>query len=224
MTEDLGAQTAGVAAQPAPAAVSPAAASPMPGKASHATGVDRPRIEAAVRELLIGIGEDPDRPGLVGTPDRVARACEELFSGLADDPARHLRKQFHEEGNEELVVVRDIPFHSMCEHHILPFIGRAHVAYIPRDGRITGLSKIARCVAGFAARPQLQERLTSQVADAMMAELDPVGVMVVIEAEHTCMTMRGIRAAGAMTVTSAVRGTLKTDNKTREEALRLLGR
>lgn len=191
---------------------------------SPANGVDRPRIEAAVRELLIGIGEDPDRPGLVGTPDRVARACEELFSGLADDPARHLRKQFHEEGNEELVVVRDIPFHSMCEHHILPFIGRAHVAYIPRDGRITGLSKIARCVAGFAARPQLQERLTGQVADAMMAELDPVGVMVVIEAEHTCMTMRGIRAAGAMTVTSAVRGTLKTDNKTREEALRLLGR
>lgn len=192
--------------------------------ASPANGVDRPRIEAAVRELLIGIGEDPDRPGLVGTPDRVARACEELFSGLADDPARHLRKQFHEEGNEELVVVRDIPFHSMCEHHILPFIGRAHVAYIPRDGRITGLSKIARCVAGFAARPQLQERLTGQVADAMMAELDPVGVMVVIEAEHTCMTMRGIRAAGAVTVTSAVRGTLKTDNKTREEALRLLGR
>ncbi|MEE1372374.1 MAG: GTP cyclohydrolase I, partial [Parolsenella sp.] len=117
-----------------------------------------------------------------------------------------------------------IPFHSMCEHHILPFIGRAHVAYIPRDGRITGLSKIARCVAGFAARPQLQERLTGQVADAMMAELDPVGVMVVIEAEHTCMTMRGIRAAGAMTVTSAARGTLKTDNKAREEALRLLGR
>ena len=196
----------------------------LTASASPAGGVDRPRIEAAVRELLIGIGEDPDRPGLVGTPDRVARACEELFSGLADDPARHLRKQFHEEGNEELVVVRDIPFHSMCEHHILPFIGRAHVAYIPRDGRITGLSKIARCVAGFAARPQLQERLTGQVADAVMAELDPVGVMVVIEAEHTCMTMRGIRAAGAMTVTSAVRGTLKTDNKTREEALRLLGR
>ena len=221
MTENLRTHAAGEAAQPAPdAAVTPAQAA----FAAPARGVDRPRIEAAVRELLIGIGEDPDRPGLVGTPDRVARACEELFSGLADDPARHLRKQFHEEGNEELVVVRDIPFHSMCEHHILPFIGRAHVAYIPRDGRITGLSKIARCVAGFAARPQLQERLTGQVADAMMAELDPVGVMVVIEAEHTCMTMRGIRAAGAMTVTSAVRGTLKTDNKTREEALRLLGR
>lgn len=185
-------------------------------------GVDRPRVEAAVRELLIGIGEDPDRPGLVGTPDRVARACEELFGGIADDPARHLRKQFYESGNEELVVVRDIPFHSMCEHHLLPFIGRAHVAYIPRDGRITGLSKIARCVAGYAARPQLQERLTAQVADAMVDELDPLGVLVVIEAEHTCMTMRGIRAAGAMTVTSAVRGSLRSDARSREEALSLL--
>ena len=185
-------------------------------------GVDRPRVEAAVRELLIGIGEDPDRPGLVGTPDRVARACEELFGGISDDPARHLRKQFHEPGNEELVVVRDIPFHSMCEHHLLPFIGRAHVAYIPRDGRITGLSKIARCVAGYAARPQLQERLTAQVADAMVDELDPLGVLVVIEAEHTCMTMRGIRAAGAMTVTSAVHGSLRSDARSREEALSLL--
>ena len=185
-------------------------------------GVDRPRVEAAVRELLIGIGEDPDRPGLVGTPDRVARACEELFGGIADDPARHLRKQFHEPDNEELVVVRDIPFHSMCEHHLLPFIGRAHVAYIPRDGRITGLSKIARCVAGYAARPQLQERLTAQVADAMVDELDPLGVLVVIEAEHTCMTIRGIRAAGAMTVTSAVRGSLRSDARSREEALSLL--
>ena len=185
-------------------------------------GVNRERVEAAVRELLIGIGEDPDRPGLVGTPDRVARACEELFGGIADDPARHLRKQFHEPGNEELVVVRDIPFHSMCEHHLLPFIGRAHVAYIPRDGRITGLSKIARCVAGYAARPQLQERLTAQIADAMVDELDPLGVLVVIEAEHTCMTMRGIRAAGAMTVTSAVRGLLRSDARSREEALSLL--
>ena len=223
MTENLRTQMAGAPEEGA-TGVEAQGQERLTASASPAGGVDRPRIEAAVRELLIGIGEDPDRPGLVGTPDRVARACEELFSGLADDPARHLRKQFHEEGNEELVVVRDIPFHSMCEHHILPFIGRAHVAYIPRDGRITGLSKIARCVAGFAARPQLQERLTGQVADAMMAELDPAGVMVVIEAEHTCMTMRGIRAAGAMTVTSAVRGTLKTDNKTREEALRLLGR
>lgn len=189
---------------------------------NESRGVNRERVEAAVRELLIGIGEDPDRPGLVGTPDRVARACEELFGGIADDPARHLRKQFHEPGNEELVVVRDIPFHSMCEHHLLPFIGRAHVVYIPRDGRITGLSKIARCVAGYAARPQLQERLTAQVADAMVDELDPLGVLVVIEAEHTCMTMRGIRAAGAMTVTSAVRGSLRSDARSREEALSLL--
>lgn len=189
---------------------------------NQAGNVDRARVEAAVRELLIGIGEDPDRPGLAGTPDRVARACEELFGGLGDDPARHLRKQFREQGNEELVVVRDIPFHSMCEHHLLPFIGRAHVAYIPRDGRITGLSKIARCVAGYAARPQLQERLTAQVADAMVSELDPLGVLVVIEAEHTCMTMRGIRAAGAMTVTSAVRGSLRSDARSREEALSLL--
>lgn len=189
---------------------------------NESRGVNRERVEAAVRELLIGIGEDPDRPGLVGTPDRVARACEELFGGIADDPARHLRKQFHEPGNEELVVVRDIPFHSMCEHHLLPFIGCAHVAYIPRDGRITGLSKIARCVAGYAARPQLQERLTAQVADAMVDELDPLGVLVVIEAEHTCMTMRGIRAAGAMTVTSAVRGSLRSDARSREEALSLL--
>ena len=189
---------------------------------NQAGNVDRARVEAAVRELLIGIGEDPDRPGLAGTPDRVARACEELFGGLGDDPARHLRKQFREQGNEELVVVRDIPFHSMCEHHLLPFIGRAHVAYIPRDGRITGLSKIARCVAGYAARPQLQERLTAQVADAMVSELDPLGVLVVIEAEHTCMTMRGIRAAGAMTVTSAVRGSLRSDARSREETLSLL--
>ena len=189
---------------------------------NQAGNVDRARVEAAVRELLIGIGEDPDRPGLAGTPDRVARACEELFGGLGDDPARHLRKQFREQGNEELVVVRDIPFHSMCEHHLLPFIGRAHVAYIPRDGRITGLSKIARCVAGYAARPQLQERLTAQVADAMVSELDPLGVLVVIEAEHTCMTMRGICAAGAMTVTSAVRGSLRSDARSREEALSLL--
>lgn len=189
---------------------------------NQAGNVDRARVEAAVRELLVGIGEDPDRPGLAGTPDRVARACEELFGGLGDDPARHLRKQFREQGNEELVVVRDIPFHSMCEHHLLPFIGRAHVAYIPRDGRITGLSKIARCVAGYAARPQLQERLTAQVADAMVSELDPLGVLVVIEAEHTCMTMRGIRAAGAMTVTSAVRGSLRSDARSREETLSLL--
>lgn len=193
----------------------------MAGQAT--SKIDRPRAEAAIRELLYAIGEDPNREGLQGTPDRVARACEELFAGLSDDPAHYLRKQFQEDHNEEMVIVRDIPFHSMCEHHLLPFIGKAHVAYIPRAGRITGLSKIARCVAGFAARPQVQERLTAEIADAMVAELNPLGVMVVIEAEHTCMTMRGVRAAGAVTVTSSVRGCFKQNEKTRTEALRLLG-
>lgn len=196
-----------------------------PGRISELTygKLDKPRVEAAVRELLAAIGEDPDRPGLVGTPDRVARACEEIFGGMQEDPGRYLRKQFHEPGNEEMVVVRDIPFASMCEHHVLPFMGKASVCYIPRDGRITGLSKIARCVAGYAHRLQLQERLTSQIADAMVRELDPLGVLVVIEAEHTCMTIRGIRTPGAKTVTSAVRGCLKNDPKSRAEALRLLG-
>ena len=184
--------------------------------------IDKARAEAAVRELLIAMGEDPDRPGLAETPDRVARAAAELFAGYDEDPASHLRKQFQESDNEEMVIVRDIPFSSMCEHHILPFTGRAHVAYIPSVGRITGLSKIARCVSGFAHRLQLQERLTSQIADAMMAELEPRGVLVVLEAEHTCMTMRGIKSAGALTVTSAVRGVIRSDIKTREEALRLL--
>jgi len=185
--------------------------------------IDTSRIEAAVREFLLGIGENPDREGLEGTPDRVARACEEIFGGMQEDPGAHLRKQFHEPGNEEMVIVKDIPFSSMCEHHLLPFVGKAHVCYIPRDGRITGLSKIARCVSGYARRPQLQERLTSQIADAMVRELGPLGVLVVLEAEHTCMNMRGIKAAGALTVTSAVRGTFRNDLKTREEALRLLG-
>ena len=184
--------------------------------------IDKPRVEAAIRELLLAVGEDPDREGLLGTPDRVARACEEILGGMQEDPGVHLRKQFHEPGNQEMVIVKDIPFSSLCEHHILPFTGRAHVCYIPRDGRITGLSKIARCVSGYARRLQVQERLTSQIADAMVRELDPLGVLVVLEAEHTCMTMRGIRAAGALTTTSAVRGCLR-DLKTREEALRLLG-
>lgn len=186
--------------------------------------MDQARIEAAVRELLLGMGEDPDREGLRETPARVARACGELFAGTQEDPAAHLRKQFHEPGNEEMVIVRDIPFSSMCEHHILPFIGKAHVCYIPRDGRITGLSKISRCVTGFAHRLQVQERLTSQIADAMMRELDPLGVLVVLEAEHMCMNIRGIRSSGAITTTSAVRGTFLSDIKTREEALRLIGK
>lgn len=185
--------------------------------------IDKPRIEAAVREFLLAIGEDPDREGLQGTPDRIARACEEIFGGCQEDPSAHLLKQFHEPGNEDMVIVRDIPFSSMCEHHLLPFTGRAHICYLPRDGRITGLSKLARCVNGFARRPQLQERLTRQVADALVERLDPLGVLVVLEATHTCMSMRGIRAAGSATITSAVRGWFQTDLKAREEALRLIG-
>ena len=186
--------------------------------------MDQARIEAAVRELLLGMGEDPDREGLLETPARVARACRELFAGTQEDPALHLRKQFSEPGNEEMVIVRDIPFSSMCEHHLLPFIGKAHVCYIPRDGRITGLSKISRCVTGFAHRLQVQERLTAQIADAMMSELEPLGVLVVLEAEHMCMNIRGVRSSGAITTTSAVRGTFLSDIKTREEALRLIGK
>lgn len=191
--------------------------------AQEETGtVDQARIATAIRELLIGIGEDPDREGLWDTPSRVARACAEVFGGMKEDPRRHLMKQFHEPGSEEMVIVKDIPFSSMCEHHLLPFTGKAHVAYIPRDGRITGLSKIARCVEGFAHRPQVQERLTSQIADAMDTALEPRGVLVVIEAEHSCMTLRGVKKPGSVTVTSAVRGTFKDDLKTREEGLRLL--
>ena len=185
--------------------------------------LDQPRAEAAIRELLCAIGEDPDREGLLDTPARVARACAEVFAGLYEDPAVHLRRQFHEGDHEEMVIVRDIPFHSMCEHHLLPFTGRAHVAYIPRKGRITGLSKLARCVEGYARRPQVQERLTQQIADALVRRLDPLGVLVGLEATHTCMTMRGIKSAGSSTVTSAVRGWFKTDLKAREEALDLIG-
>lgn len=185
--------------------------------------LDMPRAEAAVRELLIAIGEDPDREGLLDTPSRVARACREVFSGMWEDPSAHLLKQFHEDGHEEMVIVRDIPFNSMCEHHMLPFVGKAHVAYIPKEGRITGLSKIARCVEGYAHRLQVQERLTSQIADALMVSLEPIGALVVIEAEHMCMTARGIKKPGSVTMTSAVRGRFKSDEKTRAEALSLLG-
>lgn len=184
--------------------------------------IDQPRIQAAVRELLSAIGEDPDRAGLLGTPDRIARACTEIFGGLQEDPSEHLLTQFHEPGNEDMVIVRDIPFSSMCEHHLLPFTGHAHICYLPRDGCITGLSKLARCVSGYARRPQLQERLTQQIADAIVERLAPRGVLVVLQAEHACMSMRGIRAAGSQTVTSAVRGWFQSDNKAREEALRLL--
>ena len=183
--------------------------------------LDYARAEAAIRELLYAIGEDPDREGLLETPSRVARACAEVFAGMQEDPSSHLTKQFHEADHEEMVIVRDIPFTSMCEHHLLPFTGRAHVAYIPRKGRITGLSKLARCVEGYARRPQVQERMTSQIADAIMATLKPLGALVVVEAEHMCMTARGIKKPGSLTVTSAVRGSFKEDEKTRAEALSL---
>lgn len=182
--------------------------------------MDKERIEAAVREILLAVGEDPDREGLVETPARVARMYEEIFGGLEDDPMRHLK--LFDESSEEMVVVRDIPLYSMCEHHLIPFLGKAHIAYIPSDGRVIGLSKLARIVDCFARRPQLQERLTSQVADFLFENLQPMGVAVVIEAEHLCMTMRGARASGAKTMTSALRGTMRSNAKTRAEAMSLL--
>lgn len=183
--------------------------------------MDKARIEAAVRELLAAVGEDPEREGLLETPRRVANMYEEIFSGLSEDPRQHL-KIFHEGKNEELVTVRDIPLYSMCEHHLLPFTGVAHIAYIPREGQVLGLSKLARIVNCFARRPQLQERLTEQIADFLFAELDPLGVGVIIEAEHLCMTMRGARAAGSKTQTSALRGIMRSDPRTRAETLSLL--
>ncbi len=182
--------------------------------------MDKQRIEKAVREILLAVGEDPDRPGLVETPARVARMYEEIFAGLEDDPKKHLK--LFNEGSDEMVIVRDIPLYSVCEHHLIPFIGKAHIAYIPSNGRIIGLSKLARIVDSFARRPQLQERLTSQIADFLDQELKPMGVAVVVEAEHLCMTMRGARASGSKTLTSALRGCMRNDAKTRAEALSLL--
>lgn len=182
------------------------------------------RIEAAVREILAAIGEDPARDGLVDTPARVARMYEEIFSGLRETPDLHLAVTF-EANHDEMVMVRDIPFASACEHHLVPFIGRAHVAYIPNDeGRITGLSKLARLVDAYARRPQVQERLTAQIADEIERTLDPRGVLVVIEAEHLCMSMRGVRKPGATTVTSAVRGLFRDSTATRFEAMRFIER
>jgi len=184
--------------------------------------VDKTRIERAVREILEAVGEDPERDGLVRTPSRVAAMYEEIFGGLHDDPSRHLTVTFEAE-HDEMVMVRDIPLFSVCEHHLIPFAGRAHVAYIPgEDGRITGLSKIARLVEGFARRPQVQERLTTQIADALVEVLEPSGVLVMIEAEHLCMSMRGVKKPGALTITSAVRGLFKTNAATRSEALDLI--
>jgi GTP cyclohydrolase I len=184
--------------------------------------IDAPRIEAAVREILLAIGEDPDRPGLVDTPARVARAYGETFAGLAQDPREVLATTF-DEGHDELVLVRDIPMYSTCEHHLVPFHGRAHVGYIPGpDGRVTGLSKLARLVEVYARRPQVQERMTRQIADSLFEVLGPRGVIVVIEAEHLCMAMRGVRKAGTTTVTSAVRGAFRDNAVTRGEAMSLI--
>jgi GTP cyclohydrolase I len=187
--------------------------------------VDQPRIEAAVREMLAAIGEDPDRAGLRDTPARVGRAYAEMFAGLAQDPYEVLATTF-DEGHDELVLVKDIPMYSTCEHHLVPFHGAAHVGYIPgHDGRVTGLSKIARLVDVYARRPQVQERMTRQIADAMADVLKPRGVIVVVEAEHLCMGMRGIRKPGSTTVTSAVRGIFREKAATRAEAMSLvLGR
>ncbi len=193
--------------------------------AADPAGFDLPRVEAAVREILLAIGEDPDRDGLRDTPARVARSYAEIFSGLGTDPSEALATTFNE-SHDELILVKDIPIYSVCEHHLVPWHGMAAVGYIPGpDGRITGLSKLARVVDGFARRPQVQERLTQQVADAVNARLNPRGVIVVVDAEHLCMAMRGVRKPGARTVTSAVRGTLRSDPRTRAEALSLvLGR
>lgn len=184
--------------------------------------VDLDRIEAAVREILEAIGEDIDRNGLQETPARVARMYAEVCSGLHEEPADHLITTFDVD-HDEMVMVRDIPLYSLCEHHLLPFLGRAHVAYIPRKGgMITGLSKLVRLVEGYAKRPQIQERLTSQIADAIQRTLDPQGTLVVIEAEHLCMSMRGVTKPGATTVTSAVHGVFRAEVSTRLEAMRFI--
>ena len=181
--------------------------------------VDQERAERAIRELLEAIGEDPSRDGLLDTPSRVARMWTEVLSGTNNDPDHHLSKTFDIE-HDEMVLVRDIPFDSMCEHHMLPFTGTAHIAYLPgTTGRFTGLSKLARLVEGYSRRLQVQERLTSQIADAMQNMLDPVGVLVVVEAEHTCMSLRGVRKPGTKTVTTAARGIYRTDAQSRAEVM-----
>ena len=192
------------------------------GASNHRPGVDHARAEAAVRELLIAVGEDPDREGLRETPARVARAYEEIFAGLYADPDAALDRTFDEQ-HQELILVKDIAMFSTCEHHLVPFHGMAHVGYIPSTtGRVTGLSKIARVVDLYARRPQVQERLTGQIADALVRKLNPRGVIVVIEAEHLCMGMRGIRKPGARTTTSAVRGMFESSPSSRAEALALI--
>ncbi len=184
--------------------------------------VDPQGVQRAVTELLQAIGEDPRRDGLQDTPRRVAAMYQEIFAGIDDDPSRHVTVTFAAE-HDEMVMVRDIPFSSLCEHHLIPFIGRTHVAYIPADdGRITGLSKLARLVDGFAKRLQVQERMTTQIADAIERRLAPRGVLVVVEAEHLCMSMRGVKKPGTMTITSAVRGLFRSEPSTRAEAMQFI--
>lgn len=191
-----------------------------PRRAAADGAVDLPRMERAVREIIIAMGEDPNREGLRNTPSRIARAYAELTAGLRLDPRVYLKTVFHVRYNQ-IVLLRNIPFHSICEHHFLPFVGRAHVAYLPRD-RVVGLSKLARVVEAFALRPQVQERLTDQIADAIMDGLHPLGAICVIEASHTCMTIRGIRKPGSSMVTSAIRGTFVRNHSTRSEVLNLI--
>jgi GTP cyclohydrolase I len=183
--------------------------------------MDKPKLEHAIKLILEAIGEDPNREGLLETPSRVASMYEEVFAGLTEDPEELFSVVFSEE-HEELVLVKDIPFHSICEHHLIPFFGHAHVAYIPKSGRVTGLSKLARAVEILSKRPQLQERITSTVADAIMSRLDPHGVMIVIEAEHMCMTMRGVKKPGAKTITTAVRGVFAEYPEKRAEVLSMI--
>ncbi|QKS71086.1 GTP cyclohydrolase I FolE [Paenalkalicoccus suaedae] len=183
--------------------------------------VDHEKIQQAVTMILEAIGEDPSREGLHDTPKRVARMYEEVFQGLHQDPKEHFKTVFGED-HEELVLVKDIPFHSMCEHHLVPFYGKAHIGYLPQGGQVTGLSKLARAVEAVTKRPQLQERITSTIADSMVETLNPRGVIVIVEAEHMCMTMRGVKKPGSMTVTSAVRGAFKEDEAARAEVLALI--
>mgnify|MGYP000897818228 CR=1 FL=1 len=184
--------------------------------------MDKVKIEKAVRDILEAIGENPHREGLKDTPQRIARMYQEIFSGLQENPEDHLDIYFQDERHEELVLVKDIPFYSVCEHHLIPFYGKAHVGYIPKNGKLTGLSKLARVVDTVSKRPQLQERLTSIIADTIVKKLEPHGVIVVIEAEHMCMTMRGVKKPGSKTITSVVRGIFQRDVKARAEAMSLI--
>lgn len=199
------------------------AATPAVQTPSEAAAVDMPRVEAAVREMLLGLGEDPDREGLRDTPARVARAYREILGGMHEEPGIHLARQFsQEQTGDDLVILRDIDFVSVCEHHFLPFTGRAHIAYLPDHGSVTGLSKLARTVDVFARRPQLQEQLTGQIADALVEHLDPRGVAVVVQAEHSCLKLRGARKADTEMVTTAFRGELRFDRALRNEVLGLM--